>query len=470
MGRLSTFLRQPDVVDVHDVRGLVPRRRFKSIGLWTLFAAALVAVAAASWWTYANYLKPHQDQRRVDEAVTLLESNPSMAEWTRKTNDWPQERRLIALAELFRNSAPEVPVALGLKASRAALDLAIHNGSREARLELGKALRDGDLGEKDLKAAVFQFQVALDNLQPGITSSDPDALYVYALMLRDGLGIDANPKKSRDLVKRVALSRDYVTMQNIGRSVVLGKKDDRDLELAKAISRRLMEAGQIDQYRLGSLACANEFETPNGELSQGRSLIASEDFSGLRQLTLRMSERQNNRTECQLQFVRPAAEKGDKDAIAALAEMAPDTPPVAASSLPMPTANLQRIDPEAQSRTGYLNGTRQIAKGGLSTFQVDNTKGGGDAVVRLYRDGKKPAARSMFVKNGESFTADAIAPGDYKLRYRYIGSTDTFEAGDTFSLSETRLPDRTRFSRMTVTLYKVANGNMSVKKIDASEF
>jgi hypothetical protein len=470
MSSFSTSSRQPDVVDVHDVRDLAPRRWPKSIGFWTLLAAALIAVATALWWTYAIYLKPIQDQRRVDEAATLLETTLSTAEWTRKTNDWPKERRLIALAIVFRDKELGVPVELGLKASRAALDLAMHNGSHEARLELGKALRDGDLGEKDPKAAASQFQAALEDLQPGIKSGDQDALYVYSLMLRDGLGIDADPKKSREIVNRVALSRDYVTMQKIGMSALYGKKDDRDFELAKAISRRLIEAGQIDQYWLGSSACFNEFKRPDGELSLLRGLIEAKDFSGLRELDLRTSVRQNNLTQCQLQFVRPAAEKGDKDAIATLAEMAADYPPLAAPSRPIPTANMQHVGPEAQSRSGYLNGTKQIAKGGLSTFQVDNTKGGGDAVVRIYRDGKTPAARSMFVKNGESFTADAIAPGDYKLRYRYIGSTDTFEAGDMFALSETRTSDGTRFSRVAVTLYKVANGNMTVKKVDSSEF
>ena len=76
----------------------------------------------------------------------------------------------------------------------------------------------------------------------------------------------------------------------------------------------------------------------------------------------------------------------------------------------------------------------------------------------------------MFVRNGESFTAATVAPGAYRLRYRYIGSADTFEAEETFTLTETRTGSEMRFSRVTVTLYKVANGNMTVKKVDASEF
>ncbi len=75
----------------------------------------------------------------------------------------------------------------------------------------------------------------------------------------------------------------------------------------------------------------------------------------------------------------------------------------------------------------------------------------------------------MFVENGESFTAAAVTHGAYRLRYRYIDSADTFEAADTFDLTKTLTETGTRFSRVTVTLYKVANGNMTVKKVHASE-
>lgn len=492
MSRFPTSSRPPDVVDVQDVRRPVPRHWLRSNGFWTLLVATLVAFAVASWWIYAIYVKPNQDQRRVDEAVMRLETTPSTAERTRRMDGWSKERRLLALAVLFRNEELGVPVALGLKASRAALDLAIYNGSHEARLELGKALRDGDFGEKDIKAAASQFQVALKDLQPGIKSGDQNALYVYSLMLKDGLGIDADPKKSREIMKRVALSRDNLTMHSIGLRAALEKGDEQDLELAKTISQRLIETGHPESYSLGRLACLIQSEPPPEETDDRLDeLYNARDWEALRPMLAKSEARLTQAKRCNLGFVRSAADKGDRNAVAELATlMAKDSVPDqnrVVRSGKSNSADMQgqkrvsnlsvnpqeknfAADAETQSRTGYLNGTKQIAKGGLSTFQVDNTKGGGDAVVRLYRDSKRPAARSMFVKNGESFTADAVAPGDYKLRYRYIGSNDTFEAGDTFTLSETRTPDGTRFSRVTVTLYKVANGNMTVKRVDSSEF
>lgn len=462
--------RQPDVVDVHDVRDIVPRLWFKSTRLWSFLAATLVVISVASWWTYAVYLKPGRDQRRVDEAVMLLEANPSTAGWTRKMVDWPKERRLMALSSLFRDKESGVPIALGLQASRSALDLAIHDGSREARLELGKALRDGNFGGKDPKAAVSQFQIALEELQPGIKSGDQDSLYVYSLMLKDGLGIEPDPEKARELVKRVALSRDHVTMNEIVRSTLLGKAEDRDLELAKAISRRLIEAGRTASFLWGTMACSEEFKPPKDEDELALIHVRANDLLAMRELNAKALARRNQKDQCQLPFIRLAAEKGDKYAIEELAEMNADAPRFLEKNRSIPTAKPSPVAPESQNRAGYLNGTKQTARGGLSTFKIDNTKGGGDAVVRLYRDGEKPAARSMFVKNGESFTAEAVAPGAYRLRYRYIGSVDTFEAEETFILSETPTENGTRFSRVTVTLYKVANGNMTVKKVDTSEF
>lgn len=451
MKRLPMFSRQPDVADVHDVRDAERRSWFNSPRPWVLGAVAIVAIAAASWWIYPAYVKPALDQRRVDDAVMLLKANPSGDELLREAVALPGERRLIELAALFRAKKLGIPMDQGLKASRSALDLAIHKGSREARLELGKALRNGNLGDKDLRAAAAQFQLALDELQPGIKSGDQDSLYVYSLMLKDGLGVDADPKKAREILKRVALSRDYQTMTMIG-IFALDEGEGRDLELAKAISRKLIESGRADAYFLGGLACSKEYAL-NEQMNLARMEVQS-----------RLRER------CELPFLRLAADKGDKDAIAELATMTSDRAELATPIRPRPTTKAQSVDPETQSRTGYLNGTRQLAEGGLSTFKIDNTKGGGDVVVRLYRDGKKPAARSMFVKKGESFTAQAVAPGAYRLRYRYIGGADTFEAEQTFTLSETPTGNGTRFSRVTVTLYKVANGNMPVKKVNASEF
>ncbi|MBN8504829.1 MAG: hypothetical protein J0L58_10140 [Burkholderiales bacterium] len=129
-----------------------------------------------------------------------------------------------------------------------------------------------------------------------------------------------------------------------------------------------------------------------------------------------------------------------------------------------------RVDPDQQEATGYVRGAPKLALGGKSTFLVDNTQGGGDALVRLYRDGAKPAVRSFFVKQGEKFTATELRPGQYVMRYRYMGSTRTFQADEVFDLKQIEELDGVRVSNVRVTLYRVRDGNMKTKEVAPDDF
>ena len=123
----------------------------------------------------------------------------------------------------------------------------------------------------------------------------------------------------------------------------------------------------------------------------------------------------------------------------------------------------------AEPRTGYIDG-KPGGLAGLSTFHVDNTGSGSDATVRLYRTGETKAVRSFSVRHGDQFTARGLAPGNYKMRYRYDGDEATYEALETFALSEQRVEGGTRFSKIEVTLYRVSNGNMRTVKVAPESF
>jgi hypothetical protein len=154
--------------------------------------------------------------------------------------------------------------------------------------------------------------------------------------------------------------------------------------------------------------------------------------------------------------------------------------PVSAESRQLlPTVRSQKMaaiaqpadrDPEQQDKTGYLKDQPRSAIGGLSTFTVDNRQGGKDAVARIYLNGQKPAVRSMYVKHGETFKAEAILPGTYVFRYRFIGSEDTFESDKSFQLKQIETETGTRYSNVIVTLFKVKDGNMSTRKVDPNSF
>ncbi len=127
-------------------------------------------------------------------------------------------------------------------------------------------------------------------------------------------------------------------------------------------------------------------------------------------------------------------------------------------------------DPEQQATTGYVRGEPKGAQGGLSSFTVDNGTGSGDALVRLYRNGAKPAVRTFFIRKGDRFSASSLAPGEYVLRYRYMGSDATFEADRSFAVREEHTEQGTRYSRVVVTLYSVADGNLKTKIVFKEAF
>jgi hypothetical protein len=85
-------------------------------------------------------------------------------------------------------------------------------------------------------------------------------------------------------------------------------------------------------------------------------------------------------------------------------------------------------------------------------------------------NGDKPAVRQIYIKTGEKFTANELAPGRYVLRYRFIGSRDTYEADKVFALEEIRDSEGITYSNVSVTLFTVTNGNMKVKRVPDEKF
>jgi hypothetical protein len=153
-----------------------------------------------------------------------------------------------------------------------------------------------------------------------------------------------------------------------------------------------------------------------------------------------------------------------------------DVQPLTASDKGVAAAGIQSAIPLSVERVkdGYLKGERQLFTDGLSTFKIDNSNGSHDAEVRLYVGGRQ--IRSMFVRVGTAFTAEKLEPGTYKMRYKMNinGEDHAFQAKDDFVLSQTETEIdngiRTRFSKTTVTLYKVKDGNLQTEEIPLASF
>jgi len=138
--------------------------------------------------------------------------------------------------------------------------------------------------------------------------------------------------------------------------------------------------------------------------------------------------------------------------------------------------NLDPIDhaPNGQpwpTNSGYLHGYKKSNTGGLSSLTIDNTSNDSNVYLKLFAlDGSRPsAARHVFIKAGDKFTFSSVTSGNYDVRYRDL-STGALSKTEAFKLHEIYEDGGTRYSKMTMTLYKVRDGNMQMRGISESEF
>ena len=123
------------------------------------------------------------------------------------------------------------------------------------------------------------------------------------------------------------------------------------------------------------------------------------------------------------------------------------------------------------TNSGYLHGYKKSNTGGLSSLTIDNTSNDSNVYLKLFAlDGSRPsAARHVFIKAGDKFTFSSVTSGNYDVRYRDL-STGALSKTEAFKLHEIYEDGGTRYSKMTMTLYKVRDGNMQMRGISESEF
>ncbi|MHC8400649.1 J domain-containing protein [Pseudomonas sp. MDT1-17] len=119
----------------------------------------------------------------------------------------------------------------------------------------------------------------------------------------------------------------------------------------------------------------------------------------------------------------------------------------------------------------YLKGLPQTNAKGLSTVTIDNGQNSSDVFVKLVSLNGKQAkpARFVFIPAHGRFTAKAVTPGRYDLRYRDLVS-GYLSRSEPFKLEEKKTARGTKHSDLTLTLYKVQNGNMTTYNLAEDEF
>ena len=122
-------------------------------------------------------------------------------------------------------------------------------------------------------------------------------------------------------------------------------------------------------------------------------------------------------------------------------------------------------------KAGYIAGYPRLNNSGLSSVTIDNSRNDADVYVKLINlAGAKPSAvRNVFIPATSRFTLEKVAPGKYDVRYRDL-TTGQFSKSESFALEEKATASGTEYSDLTMTLYKVQNGNMQTYSIDESDF
>ena len=141
---------------------------------------------------------------------------------------------------------------------------------------------------------------------------------------------------------------------------------------------------------------------------------------------------------------------------------------------PNPTTPKTRLAPNGKpfpNRPKHLDGYPKLNTDGLSTITVDNTQNDSDIFGKLYYldIGEPKAVRYFFIPAHGGLILRDVTKGYYDIRYKDL-DTEQIAKSEPFEVHEIESYDGTQFSTITMTLYKVANGNMQTTNISESEF
>lgn len=482
------------VIDVRPKLTVEARRR-----RWVVALCLSLPLACLLWLGYSQIWKPVQFRQTAKVArEAVLASlwwwkDPDLS--GRSLVHEPEVDQSLHLANLLAGPAQDHQLMSNQERIKSAHDLyefAIYLGNPFARIDYGVALLVGQIGLPDQDAANYQFSKANSELRDAAKGGDPRSVLAYSILLGSGYGVEKDYQAAHSLVRQILgeLSVDDLLRLSDMATARAGVFKDSEFrgDLHVDVLAKIISKGRgVDKLDI-QVACGRKFidrETAAGKLMEGVSdkelyKLAFDSYLGVVKLeeecinTLAKVDtpvqyapeaeivgKKTITKEKSLKFYPADNEKVDTKAL--VVQPTQKIVKESAKKLPQP-------DLEKQADTGYLNGTPAYIPAGLSNFTVDNKSGDADAIARIYLNGDKPAIRQIYIKVGESFTAKELAPGNYVLRYRFIGSKNTFEADKLFGLQETATDAGTRYSNVTVTLFKVANGNIKVKQVADSLF
>lgn len=128
--------------------------------------------------------------------------------------------------------------------------------------------------------------------------------------------------------------------------------------------------------------------------------------------------------------------------------------------------------PKKNVSTGYDNEHPYLNDNGLCEITIDNTKNDMPVYVRIWDMQRHKPVRAFYIRQGGTFTAEELTPGQYEIRYRELYENDAPAYGtksEVYTMKQYRTPTGTRYDTLSLTLYKVRNGNARTERIDAGD-
>ena len=122
--------------------------------------------------------------------------------------------------------------------------------------------------------------------------------------------------------------------------------------------------------------------------------------------------------------------------------------------------------------TGYVYDHPILNDGGLCEFTVDNTRNDMPVYVRIWDVDAQVPVRAFNIAQGDKFTAENLSPGTYEVRYMYLYENDVPPYGnksEPTTLEQYETYSGTRYSTVSLTLYKVHGGNTTTTRINVYE-
>lgn len=119
----------------------------------------------------------------------------------------------------------------------------------------------------------------------------------------------------------------------------------------------------------------------------------------------------------------------------------------------------------------HVKGYKKLHTDGLSSVTVDNTQNDSDVFVKLVSisGNKALPVRQFFIPGRSQFTVNKVRLGNYDIRYRDLNSGALVKS-EMFTLEQKTSPDGIQYGNVTMTLYKVHDGNMRTYSISEADF